>query len=447
MLFIIIGFNTRPLAEYCHDLGIKPVVIDFFGDLDIISHVSEGYYYVDDYYLVNGEPVSFQEWCLDVLKGIKAARMENDRDGSSKPFLIIGSGFDDHFSYWDKFIEYGHLLGNNSKTMKMARDLAQVKSLVIKHDLNINFPETRIYTINKNVDVRAVLKDILLYCEVPFIIKRKGKAGGAGITLIKNNRELSAFLMIIREELKDFNAGEELEIMVQEFIKGGDVVNASVLACDDRILAITEQFIGINELNAPGPFIYCGNSVPATRIPWHSHKILKKFVKLLHDEMGLRGVYGIDFLHVKNSLYFMELNPRIPGSLEPASLAFGKNFLHEHLKSFLAPLELEMLGIFNYERHDNDGFLEFKKPEEHAIKCILFSSMDFVMPTLDNLMISGTIKDITRPGVRIARGEPILTYIYKGDISSVHLNKVWALMEIKKIYEYLEEQSEHVESE
>ncbi len=128
----------------------------------------------------------------------------------------------------------------------------------------------------------------------------------------------------------------EKEYIYQEFIRG-KLLSAIVLSNGENAITVSvnELFSGWDQMNAGG-FLYSGNLTP-----FRSEEVAKvaevvEEVALLFDVSGCCGVDAV----VSDDVYVLELNPRIPGSLDSFELSSGKNLFSMHVKAFEGKLPL-----------------------------------------------------------------------------------------------------------
>ncbi|MHA1682092.1 MAG: ATP-grasp domain-containing protein [Promethearchaeota archaeon] len=429
---IVLGFNSRPLAEACRDLDIEVVVLDYFGDEDIHGFIHAGYFFIDRMEQIGKEPdpADFKQWIIETLPRAIEVSFENGELGDNLPMILVGSGFDDDPDFIRQVEKFGMLASNNPAVIEACRDIGLIKELVKKKEILIHFPNTMILEISRDVDVREVRETITSTINFPLVLKRAGSGGGVGITLVKNGRTLNSAMIVLREELESTSMSS-ISIIAQEYIHRAGTYDMSVLALDGEIVSINKQIIGEAQVHAPGPFFYCGNEVPARNVPGELLVEIKELVQALHSRVGVRGLFGIDFLLSGTRIYFIEVNPRVPGSMEPVNLSLGMNLMKCHLDSFM-----------NFSTPGNDCFTyDFSALEEvparHVFKYVLFAPDSFTMPRMGGLDLVGEVRDITPPGRKVKKGKPVLSYLFQGMINTPERNKMVAMMEIQKIYEHI----------
>jgi predicted ATP-grasp superfamily ATP-dependent carboligase len=410
---LCIGFNCRPIARKLAEAGYRPVVIDFFGDLDIRPYVAEGHYFLEE----GADPKDadhFKPWALDTLD-----RLARARDGD-KPMILPGSGFDDEPSAWQQFASQGRVLGSSPEAVARARDLGAIAALFRGSASPILVPETRQVRVDAATDPAAAAHEIKDALTFPVLAKRTRTAGGAGIELVPRASSLEQVFQRAKEGMRS-TPGASVTFNVQEFVGDASARDASVLAIGERIVCKTRQIIGDAKLHAPKRFSYCGNTIPFDTEDPRIDYAIEALVVALHRDFGLKGLYGFDMVLAKGKAYLVEINPRIPGSMEPACLALGRNLIADHVNSFLAPGSLPGQYI----------------PTCHAAKQILFAAWDFAMPPIDKLAIRGEVHDITPPGTPVSREMPVVTYMHHGPLGEAAAVDATARQDIKNVYAFL----------
>ncbi|MFX0098244.1 MAG: ATP-grasp domain-containing protein [Candidatus Hodarchaeota archaeon] len=420
-LLIILSFNSRPLAEACSKLGLDPVVIDFFGDEDIRQYTNESYFYSEEHELKDASHDKFKNWALKTLEKILKEHQE-PLGSYKKPFILIGSGFDDDVEFWNECSDMAFLLGNDGNTIEKARNFELIMDICTEKGLKLRFPRTLKFTLRHDINIHNIALEIMRVLNFPLLIKKTRSGGGFGINFIQNE----AILKDVLQEFKFTSAikqSKDITFRAQQYVYGSDCKDISMLANDGEVICVTEQLIGEPRVFPPKKLSYCGNIIPLDTITDAVLLNLKEFAKMIKDEFCIKGLYGVDFVMKGTELYFVEINPRIPGSLEPANIALDENLMALHFNSFPA-----------FDKRVN-GITETTPAKYTSIKCILFAKSRFSMPKLKDLKISGKLKDITPPGTILKAGMPVLTYLNKQQAKNAQQIKELACREITKIYE------------
>lgn len=358
---LILGFNARPIAASAKRLGLKVMVVDYWGDADI--------YKCADKVLVVSE-------LLKEKKGVKRytnlflelAQKISEKDRID--FILVGSGFDDQPKFWEKLNKIAPVIGNNPKNIREARDKMKVFSKAKR--LNIHYPNSII--VKDAEDAKETAKLIGL----PVIIRPMQGGGGHGIRLAKNLEEVEKLFQLLSNQRK---------IMIQEYVKGIDA-SCSLLSRGESALAVSvnQQLIGIPELGAKD-FTYCGNIVPLKTKKQIYDKI-KTCSETLCKVLNLKGSNGIDFVVHEGEPYLMEINPRFQGTLECVEMVTGLNMVESHIKA--------CQGIIPENILPTKGC---------AVKKILYAKHDFLMPDITIRQVY----DITKPNTIVKKGTPVCT--------------------------------------
>jgi len=382
---LIVGFNTRPLAYSLNKTGYKVYAVDFFGDLDL-------YPYVDDCIIVLKELRSNYNSLKDKYSRYLAQfALILHRKYRDVTFLLMGSGLDDAYEerelIYDEIKDYGTInVNNNLKTIKKSRDIKYVLRFLKSNGYNVptsySFEEFQLQNLKM---------------EYPFILKKKRSAGGTNVFKIENETDLASQIKIL--EKKIFIPTEWL---IQEYIEGIPVSCTMISNGNEcKVISINRQIIGEKFLNSPKSFMYCGNIVPAG-ISKDEEKIISEISILLTRELGLKGINGFDFVLKNNYPYFMECNPRLPGSIRASESVLNLNLLDLHIKSFI-PNEWEEIK----------NLLKSREIKTVATKLIFFAPKEIdknIVPKINNLKF---IHDKSEPNKNILKGEPLCTILYK----------------------------------
>ncbi len=180
----------------------------------------------------------------------------------------------------------------------------------------------------------------------------------------------------------------------QRFIRGE---SGSAIFVDGELRGITRQLI-------KNPFQYSG-----TLAPWDfSSEIVDEFAMLgrVLSTMGLRGLFGVDFVFDDNRPWILEVNPRVTAAVEIVERVTGGNLLAEHLASFGMVVEAPPLITV-----------------PAAGKVILYAKQPLLIsPAMSEQLLSRTgsleaplLADIPHAGTEISVGEPILTVFARGE--------------------------------
>ncbi|MHA1472926.1 MAG: ATP-grasp domain-containing protein, partial [Promethearchaeota archaeon] len=183
-----------------------------------------------------------------------------------------------------------------------------------------------------------------------------------------------------------------------------------------------QQLIGEEYLNAPQEFMYCGNIVPAKLTKVEEKRIIEISLNLT-NKLGLKGINGFDFVLKNNVPYFMEVNPRIPGSIRASEEFLNLNLLDLHIKSFF---EEE----WEYVRRT----LKKATRGGYTTKLIFFADKEIDKTLVSNINDLEYIHDKSEPNSNISKKEPVCTILFSADtISDSYLGSLRIVNKIKKI--------------
>jgi predicted ATP-grasp superfamily ATP-dependent carboligase len=118
---------------------------------------------------------------------------------------------------------------------------------------------------------------------------------------------------------------------------------------------------------------------------------------------GLVGVNGIDFIARRGTPYLIEVNPRYTAAMELVERAYGLSIFDIHARACAGGLPAFDLAA---ARH---------APPPRAIgKAILYARGDIVFRDTRPWLEDDSVRDISAPGQRCRRGQPICTIFAAG---------------------------------
>jgi len=251
----------------------------------------------------------------------------------------------------------------------------------------------------------------------PFVIKKKTGAGGINIYKMENKSTLSSFLRL--QEAKGF---KESEWLIQEFLEGIPMSCTTISNGEEcEVVSINRQIIGEKFVNSPKEFMYCGNIVPADLLK-ADNILISEISTTLANELNLKGINGFDFVLKNHYPYLMEINPRIPGSINASEIVMNLNLLDLHIKSFDKSKWQDIKKIINSTKFK--GF---------ATKLVMFAPKDIDKKVIRKINQLENVHDKTEPKT-VLKGEPLCTILYKDiNFSESYLGAIKVAKEIKKI--------------
>jgi predicted ATP-grasp superfamily ATP-dependent carboligase len=340
--------------------------VDFWGDRDLFRVTDEVYT------VFKPEHVSYSTFPNSRLNAENLVKLalqvisKREIEG-----VLIGSGLDDRPDLWQKIAFRAPILGNTPDQVKAVRNLTQLQTRFRRE--NIKFPKTLKPANFHEIDRLA------MEIGFPLVLKPKETMGGVGIFLIKNSSELRTFFQTSERSFRDF--------YIQAYIKGKNI-SATMVGdgSEYRVLSINEQLIGVQEFGTKLPFKYCGNIIPFLCSPEAEREIHKVSI-YISKMFQLSGIFGIDFVLGGNIPYFMEINPRFPGTIELLQLVSETNSVKVHLDAVEGQIP----------KH-------FGKIKGVAMKAVLFARNPLITPNLEDIR---NITDVPFPDLRLSPEDPI----------------------------------------
>ncbi|TFF88836.1 MAG: ATP-grasp domain-containing protein [Promethearchaeota archaeon] len=314
---LVISVNARPLVASIDQSRFDVYAVDYWGDIDLRDKVKDLFIIKDyeDYFQKLGmNDISFTDKVFYFTKEMVKKHPEISK-------IYIGSGLDDRPDLWEKISNIREIIGNDFACIKKVRN--RFKIYQILENCEIKAPRTAVITREK---------ELKKFCEkvgFPVVIRSNiSSGGGRGIFKINDGEEIKNIWRSLGYN-KKIN-----DIIAQEFISGLDISVTSLNYKNNvHIISVNEQLIGTKEVEAPYPFAYCGNIIPAN-LSKNLIKKVKTFSKQLLKRLDLRGINGMDLKINENDLYFMEINPRFPGTIEIIEMLTGYNIMDLHNKAY-----------------------------------------------------------------------------------------------------------------
>ena len=395
----VIGFNARPIAASLRRQGAQTFVSDYWSDLDLASASTE---------------------CITVLSPVPGVRQRQPLDlplhealvenfevltkNQDLDFVIIGSGFDDHSDSLNDLHRRGLLIGSSPSSMKKARDLESVDKLSSK--LGYKVPQREVFQTSQELLESETAK------QFPYVLRPLFSGGGAGIRYVRNQDDLQRII--------DQRPKESYPLVIQEYIRGRDF-SCSILSTGKQAKAVSvqKQLIGMPSAGRNCDFAYCGNYLPSGLPTFLEHKIMW-YSEQLAVQLGLTGSIGFDFVvSDSDEVWFLEINPRIQGTLEMLEKAGDISITLEHVNSSRGEL-IDIIPLFN-----------------PVVKMIVYSRRAGVVPDLS--MFPDTY-DRSPKGVQVNQRDPICTVITTGrnltDAYRKTCNNVWNIQKHTNVNEH-----------
>ncbi len=366
----VVGFNARPIACSLKRIGAMAYVSDYWGD-DDLADCSEEWVAV-----LTPEPNTRQRGSFEVpvyeslSKNMLEVFAHRDLDS-----VLIGSGFDDHADFLAPIANKWRLAGNSVELIKKCRKSQNISEICSLYDIR-TLNSYDVDTLDEGMESGSSLG-------YPLVARRTISGGGSGIHLIRDKAEL--------EQLLTLKFEKDQVVRLQEYVRGRDV-SCSVLSTGNaaETLSIQGQLVGLPSAGRLSDFVYCGNYIPLSVTKSIQNQI-SRFSEAACAELGLLGSNGLDFVIAKDdAIYFMEINPRMQGTLEMLEKAGN-------------------LSVLEYHYDAINGIL----PEKHhvfkpTVKMIVYALKTGLVPDLSQF--PNTV-DRTPKGVQVFRGDPICTIL------------------------------------
>lgn len=330
---LVVANSGRMLARSALYIGLKPIVIDVFSDEDTRNLAYDF--------------CQIPTLSLDYL--IPAVEAFLSRHNVSH--FIYGSGFEGHHDSLAYLNERLKVIGNQVKTFITAQQKVTLFQVLDR----FNIPYPLVSFTQPQVDDLWLIKPLFSY-------------GGVGI--------------------KRYLPGDEVnELYYWQRYQEGTL--HSVLFLADGINA---QVVGFNtqwarSADRDSEFIFCG-IINSCELESTNKQTVFDWVKKLTIEFGLVGLNSLDFIHSKGQNYFLEINPRLPASMQ----LYGSNLLNNHISA--------CQGVLEYNPIKN---LVCRAYQVVYIEDDIFVPQFIDWPTY--------VVDVPAVGVLIRKGQPICSII------------------------------------
>lgn len=173
---------------------------------------------------------------------------------------------------------------------------------------------------------------------------------------------------------------------------------------------ITEQLIGEPWLHATG-FAYCGNVGPIELTQELSADIWIRGLRI-NETVGMRGLWGLDFILHNNTVCPVEVNPRYTAAVEVLDLSWQCSLVWAHCDCFTSAHALAKYK--RWQRCDTPvGKAIYYAP--HALTFPHSGPWDADLAgDFDPWRVPG-FADIPDAGARVEAGHPVLTFFARGN--------------------------------
>ncbi len=346
---LIVAYSARMLAELALADGYRVVTVDYFGDRDL------------------------RQWCAgqSVRHDLRVRTFRADDLGTlaetvAADAVVYGGALENAPAVIARLCRDRMLWGNSPETLHAIRDPFRLAEIVRKTDCA--FPET--------IPPHAPLPHPHTST---WLVKPIHSGGGRGVYIWDG-------------------ASLPEQSYIQRYVPG--MVGSVVFVAngrDARILAVTEQLVGITNWGAAA-FAYCGNLVPprgSVQVWTRVIDTVRPLVHRLTRVFGLRGINGVDFVWDAARVWVLEVNPRPPASLEVIARLTGWPVFHWHVQACRGMLPQVDPAV----------------PAERAAgKAVVYAQYDIRIGDTSDWM-RADMRDIPYPREVIPKGHPVCTVL------------------------------------
>ena len=384
---MVIGIDVSALAASAKDAGYNVFSVDYFGDEDLRRSCKRSFSIVNQSEGGSCGTLSTDFSPLDLWALAKRVLSQHQVDA-----ILLASGLEDFPKVLVEMNKYAPVIGNSPRIIAGVRD--KVEFFQVLKRLSIRHPETIL--ANNLEEAERAAKNI----NYPIVLKPFTGHGGIGVRKVESKNELET---CFQETVLRSPKG----VIIQAFVPG-ICASASFLSseCDFRILALTEQLLGVKKVGMRQSFGYCGTIVPYCRngaLFDTCNDLVDKLVKTFN----LVGSNGVDLVVSReDEINVIEVNPRFQGSLECVEHITGINIVQAHmdacLRGALPALHDKIFGGV-------------------SVRLVLYAHYRSVVP--QNLSVIDGIRDLPSPGIIVEEGEPLCSIVVEGRTRSYALKK------------------------
>lgn len=271
---VIVANSARMLAQAAYQAGLKPLVIDLWGDQDTRSYAHET-----------------QQICSLAEENLLPA-IDYFLRRYPVTCVVYGSGFERYSGSLNWLSDRLTLLGNQPDVFTKLHDKPAFFSLL--EVLQIPYPRVTFVSPDHNED---------------WLLKPMQGQGGVGIRRYSSSK------------------ASESDVYWQKYQQG--IPHSVLFLADGK----HSQIVGFNlqwttALNDADEFIFSG-IINSTELSLEQQNQISVWLEKLVSELSLKGLNSLDFIQYGEISYVLEINPRPPASMQ----LYDTNLFVRHIKA------------------------------------------------------------------------------------------------------------------
>jgi len=374
---LIAGASVRGAVDSAVRGGWRPVAADLFNDQDLHQQCQT--------YRIAAYP----EQLLAISQQLPAM-----------PWMYTG-GLENHPQLVDQVSQRHQLWGNPGSVLRQVSDPFLIQQILT--DQNLLFP--------------AIRADWSRQTPGRWLRKSIHSTGGRGVHRA--------------EESIPTNRSSTADTYYQQFIRG-ICCSGLFLAqqTSSQLVGITRQIIG-KRFTRGKPFSYAGSIGPLT-LTVEQQATLARIGSVLTGALGLRGLFGVDFVCQQDKIWVLEINPRFPASAEILDRALGVSLVDFHCQACQDNPVPELPPLHDRLQYGK-AILYARRPCTITAQCSqawLKQTSQIVSPATNHWF---WVADIPAAGTVVPTGSPILSIMTRGKrIRQVQRQLIQAVRQVRR---------------
>jgi len=276
--YLVVATSGRAIAQGLKSLGFSVAVVDGFADCDTVAVAIENRIVKRSSFGLNHD---------EVLQAVQSLQSKISFDG-----LFFDAAMESNPSLLDE-ININPIFGNSKQVLSACKNFKVFFSILDQH--SIPYPEIRFKPITED----------------NWLVKKAVSTGGIGVAPMS-------------EEVA-FTENSYLQRKV-------DGINFSLtfLANGKELLELGFNTLWSEQLGTNIPYAYAG-AINKVKLDAEIQVKALQYAKVIAKEFGLVGLNSIDFICTDNSVYVLEVNPRIPATYELYETKYG-DLMAQHIE-------------------------------------------------------------------------------------------------------------------